>query len=451
MPRGSLLVAAVLLTACVSSPETAAAPSLPSPGEDGRGDPLFPGLGNGGYDVEGYDISLVVSADGSVAGSTTITAVAARSLSAISLDLAGLDVDAVRLGGGEALDHAHSGRELAVRFPRPVEEGERFVVVVDTAGIPGPAAVGGAPYGAGWQVARDGTRYSFAEPDGASTWFPADDHPSDRAAVRITAEVPDGWTVVSGAAASGEGATATFVLDVTAPYLVPFAAGPLVRETRGGAPVWRSAGVAADLLAALDRQGEIVAFLSDILGPYPGTYAGSLVVDDDLPAALETEDLPTYTSLALGAGETVVVHEIAHQWLGNAVGIESWSDVWIKEGLATVAEWLWSEHTDGPGEYAARVAEARRLLATGAYPPPAAPPADDLYNPAVYLGSALAWDAVREEVGAVAFADFLASLVETYTSRLLSTDELLSFVDARLGPAAGAALRARVLGSGQGA
>lgn len=448
MARAALLAVAVLVSACVPSPETAAVSALPGPGGDGRGDALFPGLGNGGYDVEAYDIALAVSADGTVETSTTITAVAVRPLTAISLDLAGLDVDAVRLGGGEALDYSRSGRELAVRFPRPVEEGERFVVVVDTEGTPVPAPVGGAPYGAGWHVARDGTRYSFAEPDGASTWFPADDHPSDRAAVRLTAEVPDGWTAVSGASPSREGAAATFVLDRTAPYLVPFAAGPLVREVRGGEPVWRSEGVSGELLAALDRQGEIVAFLTDLLGPYPGTYAGSLVVDDDLPAALETEDLPTYTSLALTAGETVVVHEIAHQWLGNAVGIESWSDVWIKEGLATVVEWLWSEHTDGPEGYAARVAEARRRLAAGDHPPPAAPPADDLYNPAVYLGAALAWDAVREEVGADAFAEFLASLVETYTSRLLSTGELLSYVDARLGPAAGAALRSGVLGPG---
>ena len=62
----------------------------------------------------------------------------------------------------------------------------------------------------------------------------------------------------------------------------------------------------------------------------------------------------------------VCVHEIAHQWFGGAVGIETWEDVWVKEGLATFAEWLWAEHTAGPDAYAAAVASAVRELAGGA-------------------------------------------------------------------------------------
>jgi len=326
-----------------------------------------------------------------------------------------------------------------------VAAGERFTLAVDTIGVPTPATADAAPYAAGWQVAADGTRYAFNEPDGAATWFPSDDHPSDRATVRLTVRAPTGWTGVSSGAVPGEGPGAVFELGRTATYLVPLAVGPLVPERVGGHPVWRPAGTDPALLAPFARQEEILAFLAGLLGPYPGTYSGSLVVADDLPAALETAGLPTYTTASLALGETVVVHEIAHQWFGGAVGIEAWPDVWVKEGLATLGEWLWAEHTAGPDAYAAAVASARRRLASGPYPAPAAPPADDLYNPAVYVGSALGWAAVRERVGPEAFAAFLAALVETFTDRLVSTDELLAFVGAVLGPAAESTLRAAVL------
>lgn len=440
----------VLLASCSDvapavSP-TPAALEAPAAGALGLGDRVFPGLGNGGYDVVRYDIALALDETGRIEETTTVSAVATESLRSFSLDLAGLDVSSVRAGVGDPApaDFRREGAELVVEPSEPIPGAAAFTVEVVAAGVPRPSPPGAAPFGAGWQVAADGTRYAFGEPDGASTWFPANDHPRDRADVRLEVTAPPGWTAVSGGRTVWRrGETAVFELKATSPYLVPLAVGPLVESVVGGLAVWAPPGL--DLRDVFARHGEILTFLDGLLGPYPGESVGALVVDDDLPAALETSTLPTYTASSLALGETVVVHELAHQWLGNAVGIENWSDVWIKEGFATLAEWLWIEHIGGSDAYEDVLADARRRLDARPHPAPASPPADDLYNPGVYLQAGLGWAAVRQEVGAEDFVDFLGRLVDTFTGRSVSTGELLATVEAELGPEAARTLRSWIL------
>ena len=60
--------------------------------------------------------------------------------------------------------------------------------------------------------------------------------------------------------------------------------------------------------------------------------------------ALESQTRPVYSSRA---SESTVAHELAHQWFGDAVSPQRWQDIWLNEGWATYAEWLWAEHTGG--------------------------------------------------------------------------------------------------------
>ena len=102
------------------------------------------------------------------------------------------------------------------------------------------------------------------------------------------------------------------------------------------------------------REPEIIKFLSDNFGPYPFRDVGGIV--DHLPGvgfALENQTRPIYAQEffydQVGADD-VVVHELAHQWYGDSVSVHFWQDIWLNEGFATYAEWLWSEHegTDTP-------------------------------------------------------------------------------------------------------
>jgi hypothetical protein len=99
--------------------------------------------------------------------------------------------------------------------------------------------------------------------------------------------------------------------------------------------------------ASFARQPEIVDFLSDTFGPYPFSTSGGIVDDFfDLGFALETQTRPVYSVLFFfdqASGDSVVVHELAHQWYGDSLAVAAWQHIWLNEGFATYAEWLWAE------------------------------------------------------------------------------------------------------------
>jgi hypothetical protein len=98
---------------------------------------------------------------------------------------------------------------------------------------------------------------------------------------------------------------------------------------------------------SFSRQGEIIAFLSQFFGPYPFSAAGGIVDDmEGLGFALENQTRPIYSKdffLDQVSGDAVVVHELAHQWYGNSLTLAAWRHIWLNEGFATYAEWLWSK------------------------------------------------------------------------------------------------------------
>ncbi len=481
-PVGGLLLLVVACTgpAPASAPPTSSASTSavttvavePRPGGPGIGDPLFPHLGNGGYDASEYRLHLEVDpATGSVVGTAEVAAVALFDLSSFDLDFVGLTVGTVGLvvgGRDTGVTWTREGRELKLEPATPIPAGATFVTTVTYQGVPGPVPSGPVPFSPGWRRVGD-TIYVFDEPDGAAGWFPVNDHPRDRARVTLEVTVPAGFVVVSageGTAEDGPGGDTTYrwVIDEpVAPYLIPLGIGPFESRTEtpaGSLPIttWYDPDIPEAMLEPFTRQAEIIGFFSERFGPYPFDRAGALVVEDStLRAALETQEIVTYTSSALVWGDVVVAHELAHQWFGDAVTVDRWDDIWLNEGFATFAQWLWVEHRRGRDVYDGEVDRAYRLVsgldqagradvspdeaarrAQEAFPPPDDPRPDDLFNASVYQRGGLALVALRDMVGDDLTFEILSEWVRRYEGRSATSDDFLDLVADLAGPDAAA-------------
>jgi aminopeptidase N len=403
------------------------------PGGRGVGDAYFPDLGNGGYDVEHYDLALTWHADAGVLdGVATITATATQDLSRFDLDLSGLEVGSTKVDGRAATTRRDAD-ELVVTPPRAIADGHRFEVVVAYGGTPEPIHQGTDLFRVGWQTAG---REAFvaSEPAGAATFFPGNDHPSDKATYTFHVTAPEDQVVATNGQPLGqrtlEDGTVTWdsaARDPIASYLVQVAIGDyeVVPDGTSGAGVPIRHVLHRDLAPrardTVARTAQMMDVMAGIWGPYPFEGYGVLAVDRPLGFALETQTLTLIGSDIAEQGrdaDVTLVHELAHQWVGDAVSPATWKDIWLNEGFATYSEWLWSERTGGlPAARLARRVEGE----PGLDGPTADPGPDELFQPTVYDRGALTLEALREQIGDDAFFRVLRTWVEEHSGGSAST------------------------------
>jgi aminopeptidase N len=446
-----LVVGVVVLAGCTSTVAGSATAALP--GDAGFGDPYFPLDGNGGYDVDSYALELRFDpGTGVLGGTATVVATATQTLSAFNLDLLGFELSSVTVDGDDAATARDEG-ELTVTPALPLVEGATFITVVAYEGVPEPLDDGLGP--AGFLQTEDGA-LAVGQPDVAASWFPVNDHPADAATVELSITVPEGLEAVSNGALvdsvteDGETTWQWATEDPLAPYLLTLAVGefrideydeggihyldavdPALDEDAAGAA---TVGRLAD--AAFARQPEVLDFLAEWFGPYPFPQAGGIVDDvPDLGFALETQTRPVYSPAFFTdaeSGEAVVVHELAHQWAGDSVRLGGWQHIWLNEGFATYAEWLWAEHqgTSTAQEEFDRLAgrpagSSFWRIAIG----DPGPDADRLFSSAVYQRGAMTLHALRTEVGDDDFAQILREWFDTEAGQAVTTDDFVALAE----------------------
>jgi len=379
-----------------------------APGAEREREPFFPRAGNVGYDATAYNARLTYRpAYDHLEATAEIEATARQRLSRFSLDLYGLDVTAVGVNGREARYWRGRGK-LKIEPREPVRRGEEFRIVVRYRGDPRTLT---DPDGGheGWIETYDGA-LGVGEPLGTATWLPCNNVPADKASFAIALDVPARLKAVSNGRLLGveeHGGRRTYRWregEPMSPYLalVDIGRGQLRHETIAGLPSWT---LVDPLLAkrswpVLSQLGEVIRFSEGIFGPYPFATAGSAVdYAPGLGYALETQSRPIY---AFVPDRTTVVHETAHQWFGNSVGLKRWPNIWLNEGFATWTQWYYAEHHGGRSARATFRALYRVPASnTALWEPPSGHPgtALNLFATSTYVRGAMALEALRIKVG----------------------------------------------------
>jgi hypothetical protein len=185
--------------------------------------------------------------------------------------------------------------------------------------------------------------------------------------------------------------------------------------------------------AALDREPAALSFLSSIWGRYPFKDAGGIVDKLDLGFALETQTRPVYSTAFFGSADeendSVIVHELAHQWVGDSLSVADWRHIWLNEGFATYSEWLWSE--DQGRQTVQEFFDERASLPTdsGFWDLKVGDPgADDLFGP-VYDRGAMTLHALRLKVGDPTFFKILRTWTKSRAGGNVTTDEFIALAE----------------------
>jgi aminopeptidase N len=429
-------------------------------GADSAGDPYVPGDGNGGYDVRHYDLTLRIdphNAAKALDGVAEITARATQNLSRFDLDLTGLNVAEVRVDGSAA-GHRRQGEELVISPARPLRQGASFTVVVRYSGTPKPA-MDQTLQRYGWIPTSDGV-FIAGQPSGAHTWFPSNDHPSDKATFDFHVTVPAGLTVIANgertggppppredrtpgrtpaptaliSEVSGRAETTTWrVKEPMATYLATVDVGSFATRggrTPGGVPILSAADPTV-LTAQIDRfhakNAEITDEWVKRFGPYPFSSTGGIVDNADVGFALETQNRPVYGSF--GAQETIMAHELAHQWFGDSVSVTRWKDIWLNEGFATYAEWLWDERSGRQTvqqQFDTRYRQDDREIWDV---PPAAPGRGQMFGRSVYDRGGMTLHALRKKVGDKVFFDILRTWAREHRHASATTGQFIALAE----------------------
>jgi aminopeptidase N len=305
----------------------------------------------------------------------------------------------------------------------------------------------------GWEELGDGSLVA-GQPNGSATWYPVNDHPAHKATYRISVLADADYTVIANGrlvstTRASRGTRWEWVSDVPlAPYVASVQIGRFKLADLPGdgeVPQWLAAprlgwGPAA---LALKKQHAMLEAFQDWFGPYPFDAYGVVVTAEVLEIPLESQPFsilgvnhltPTWES------ERLVAHELSHQWFGNSVSIRRWKDLWLNEGFACYAEWLWSEQkgskpaADWADETHAMLAELPQDLVL------ADPGGPDMFDDRLYKRGALAVETLRRTVGDTTFRSVCREWCWRNKHGHGDTDAFLDLVDEMTGIEARAVL-----------
>lgn len=427
---------AAVLAASVFATSAQAQPLAdPFVGSSGLGDPYYPNDGNGGYQVEHYEVAISYDPPSRhLTGTVRLDAVATQAMRMFDLDFTGPRIHRVTVNGLPAGFVRHGEHKVSVSPGLPVLPGLPFTVTVEYAG-----AVMENP-GRGWTFSPGGGAFVAGEPHSAATWYPLNDTVTDKATFALQVRIPREWQAVS------NGLRVRDVVDgpnrivewesrhPTVGYLTTVAIGHfdfLYQSRANGTPLISAFAPGAAGGRDLERRlPEVLDFLESLYGPYPFESGGGIYVDTELDFSLETQTRPLY---APWADLYTVIHENAHQWWGNSTSVRQWSDICLNECFASyTADYLWPEREEGADIDALyRKTVAARLNDPKFWEIPLQDPGAGREFTAVYYRGPLFLHALRRFVGDDVFFGAARDFMQKHVYGNASMPEFRRFVQSR--------------------
>ncbi len=376
----------------------------------------------------------------------------------LTLDAVNLNIESVQIAGiNQAFEY--DGEQLQVRLNQPAKIGEKIELTIayhvekPQRGIYFIAPTDAYPH-------KPTQVWTQGEDEDSRFWFPCFDYPGQLATSEIRVQVPKPFMAVSNGeliAIDDHGDTKTYhwsQQQVHPSYLVTLAIGDFaeLRDEWHGKPVtyYVEKGREDQARLSMGKTPRMIEFYSEKYGyPYAFPKYAQVCVDDFIFGGMENTSTTLLTDRCLlderaaidnRNTESLVAHELAHQWFGDLVVIKHWSHAWIKEGMASYAEVMWIEHEYGREEAAYYLlgqaqqyldedaSRYRRSLVTHVYRE-----AIELYDRHIYEKGSCVYHMMRAELGDELFYTSIATFLNDHAHQTVETIDLLRAIEKATG------------------
>lgn len=335
---------------------------------------------------------------------------------------------------------------------------QEFALEVRFQGQPQPVSHPGVPADLGW-LSNEKSTVTFNGAARSSSWLPGDDSPSNKATYDFLIEVPEfHFAVANGQLVEVqplENGGRAFHYRTRFPMASYLASVNTFderefchTEVAPGFEVVYPRGMEQRVRDEFQNHARMMRFLESRLGPYPFDTYGAIVTnlpvdsyrtrftdgkntyeaDSMFEVAFEAQTRPIFQAESItgnGDFEPTIIHEMAHQWFGNAVTNASEIDVWVNEAFPSYSGWLWLEETRGPEALETEMRTLHDAVKDHIFSDTMAKPdRDKLFSQENYARMTLSMHALRRLLGDAQFYRTLSGSIEAHKYKSVDVESL---------------------------